>query len=43
MPIYVGAGFIWVDSEGSVYVIDPALNELAGGGDSPGGYALLFP
>jgi hypothetical protein len=43
MAIYVGAGFIWVDSEGSVYVIDPALNELAGGGDSPGGYALLFP
>ena len=42
MPIYVGAGFVWVASEGSLYVIDPAVNELAGEGDSPGG-ALLFP
>ncbi|HEX5672475.1 MAG TPA: hypothetical protein VFY46_07095 [Acidimicrobiia bacterium] len=46
MPIYVGAGFIWVhsqDSDSNIYVIDPALDEVAGEGDSPGGFALLFP
>jgi len=46
MPIYVGAGFIWVhsqSSENTVYAIDPALDQVAGEGDSPAGHVPLFP
>ncbi len=46
LPIYVGAGFVWAQttgSDGEITVIDPSNNEVAGIGDSPGPYPMLFP
>ena len=44
VKVSTGAGAVWVTTDGgATYVVDPADDSVAGGGDSMGMLGLFFP